>query len=311
MSEVFINRSAELSRERCRELDIDATTRVKNGFTQDPAANDHNPRIIDGSLNEDGQLAFQELTERYCASIHKVVIDNAWLVHNTPAIDKEDLFSEAQFAILHAALRWDSERGQSFFTYSYKKLDNYIRSAIDDTKSTVRIPPNKRTQVRRARSAQWRCYQQTEHMPSREHVASELNIPPVQADELFAIDALTSEMGSLEGGYFTDDRTQRSVFTTYDAQLRPISPETTLSESVEDEAIIRSMQGQIDKVLNSPFLNLGPHERYVVAERLRTRDPQYLSQIGERLGVSAQRVGIIEEKTLAMLRNPVVIDRIT
>lgn len=313
MSSIEFNSSAEeiiASPEYQERLqrDLDLTNRIKAGYTPaDPSMKNPHPRIIDGTLDQDGTEALGELHFAYERLCIKIASKTARRHDKSPSITTEDLAQEALFGIYHSALKWSSEKNISFLTYASPKIKHYLDRYVDDHETAIRIPSGTRDQVRKYGSTIWKIYQTTESIPFRERVASAMGIPPNKVDQIAAWEAETAQMGSIDKGYFSDGRDRHSTFDMGEGKWRSAVPGASEMKAVEDEVMVNAIVDIVQETLRPGEEGLSKQEVDLLRARFFGVDgsgPMTLDESGKIHGISGERVREIEARTLAKLRNP-------
>jgi RNA polymerase sigma-32 factor len=70
----------------------------------------------------------------------------------------------------------------------------------------------------------------------------------------------------------------------------------------EDEAARREISERANRAVRAAVEELDERERMIVKERLMAEDPPTLQELGNRLGVSKERVRQLEERARTKLR---------
>ncbi len=201
-------------------------------------------------------------------------------------VDFLDLIQEGNKALLRAVEKFDPERGLGFTSYATWWIEQALVRAVHAQADSVRRPTHAH-QLRRAyldRERMLRCTRQGE--PSRDEVATALDVPVDRRRQL--------------------DATLASVMSA-DQPVGPSSP-TTLGETLADamqpapseEARVR----ELARVVAHQIASLPPRERHILEWRFGffDDDEQSLEAIGQKLGITRERVRQIEKKALGRLR---------
>jgi RNA polymerase sigma factor (sigma-70 family) len=205
----------------------------------------------------------------------------------TEGLDEADLIQEGIVGLLRALERYDPGRGVPFAAFA----SWWIRQALQDARSDFirpfRLPPKALRQLSRLKSEHQRIYQAEQRTAGVDELAQRTSIDLGQATALAAADARVRSLD--EPADF-----QREVGSLGDLLEDPLS-----AAAYED--VIDAVAGSQLRALLS---RLTERERDVVTARFGfDGDAEKLVEIGERLGVSAERVRQIEERALAKLRH--------
>ena len=207
--------------------------------------------------------------------------------YRTDGLDQADLLQEGVVGLLRALQRFDPERGAPFAAYAGWWIMQSLQEARSDFMRPVRLPPKALRQLSQLKSEHQRIYQGERRSARIGELAARTNIDAEKAEALAAADAharsLDEGIESLEGEV------------------------GTLGDLLEDPLSAAAYEGVIDAVageqLRALLSRLTEREREVVRARFGFDAPaEKLAEVGERLGVSAERVRQIEERALAKLR---------
>jgi RNA polymerase primary sigma factor len=198
----------------------------------------------------------------------------------------EDLIAEGNLGLLRAAEGFEPARGLRFSTYACFWVKQSIRRALINTAKAVRLPQHVVELLAKWRRASARLAEEPGRAPAEEEVAARLGLSPkglrvVRKALRIAAPAVGGPEGSgpgLDG-------------LAGDARARP--PEVRLSG---DEEVGRVL-GLVER--------LGGREATVLRLRfgLGGGEPLTLKAVGERLGLTRERVRQIEAEALAKLRD--------
>ena len=168
----------------------------------------------------------------------------------------------------------------------------WIRRSLQDARSDFirpfRLPPKALRQLSQLKSEHQRIYQAEQRSAGVPELADRTHIDPEQAQALAVADARVRSLDEpIEGGR---------------GEVGP------LGDLLEDPLAAAAYEDVIDAVagrqLRALLSRLTDREREVVQARFGfDGDPERLVEVGERLGVSAERVRQIEERALAKLRH--------
>jgi RNA polymerase sigma factor (sigma-70 family) len=207
--------------------------------------------------------------------------------YRTDGLDQTDLVQEGVVGLLRALERFDPERGVPFRAFAIWWIREGLQSARSDFVRPFRLPPKALRQLSRLKSEHQRIYQAEQRSANLVELADRTNIGLDQATALAAADAHVRSLD--EPADAGDD-----VGSLGDLLADPLS-------AAAYEEVIDAVAGEQLRALLS---RLTEREREVVGARFGFEGPpEKLVEIGERLGVSAERVRQIEERALAKLRH--------
>jgi RNA polymerase sigma factor (sigma-70 family) len=208
--------------------------------------------------------------------------------YRTEGLEQADLLQEGIVGLLRALQRFDPTRGVPFAAYATWWIRQSLQEARSDFMRTMRLPPKALRQLSQLKSEHQRIYQGERRSANIGELADRTNIELEQAEALLSADARSRSL---------DDPIE-----TTEGELG------TLGDLLEDPLSAAAYEDVVDAVageqLRALLSRLTDRERQVVQARFGFDvQPEKLSEVGERLGVSAERVRQIEERALAKLRH--------
>jgi len=200
-----------------------------------------------------------------------------------------DLINEGNLGLLKAARRFDEARGYRFISYAVWWIRQAIMQALLDTSRTVRLPQNQTAlliKINRTRAAL-----QSEGVPNPDagQIAQRLEVDEKDVQHALASDRV--EMGFDDYG---SDGSERP--------LRDTLPDENAA-APDAEVLMRGLRDDVRRTLSV----LTPREAQVVIQYfgLSFEDAQTLQTIGERMGLTRERIRQIKERALAKMRGSV------
>jgi RNA polymerase sigma factor (sigma-70 family) len=208
--------------------------------------------------------------------------------YRTEGLEQADLLQEGIVGLLRALQRFDPERGVPFAAFATWWIRQSLQEARSDFMRPLRLPPKALRQLSQLKSEHQRIYEDERRSALVGELAERTNIELEQAEALMVADAR--------------ERSLDEPIGSMDAELG------TLGDLLEDPLSAAAYEDVVDAVageqLRALLSRLTDREREVVRARFGFDAPaEKLSEVGERLGLSAERVRQIEERALAKLRS--------
>ena len=200
-----------------------------------------------------------------------------------------DLINEGNLGLLKAARRFDEARGYRFISYAVWWIRQAIMQALLDKSRTVRLPQNQTAlliKIHRTKAAL-----QSEGIPNpvAAQIAQRLEVDEGDVNHALASDRV--EMGLDDFGADGDERPLRDTIAD-DSQLPP-----------DYDVLMRGLREDVRRALSV----LTPREARVIIQYfgLSFEDAQTLQTIGQRLGLTRERIRQIKERALGKMRGTV------
>ncbi len=234
-------------------------------------------------LLADGQEARESLIKANTRLV--VSIAKRFVGHGIPFLD---LIQEGNLGLIKAVEKFDLHRGFRFSTYATWWIKQSITRAIADQGRTIRVPVHMVDRIRQVYKAERNLEQTLGRQPTVEEIANRLNLPV------------------------------RKVQWTMKVAWQPLSLESPVGENedaelgqfIEDDVSLTPMQSAYQSMLRSKLAEvmeeLSPRESQVLRWRFGLYDGhEYtLEEVGQKFGLTRERIRQIEGKALRSLRHP-------
>ena len=196
-----------------------------------------------------------------------------------------DLIQEGNLGLMRAVDKFEPRRGVKFGTYAHWWIRQAISRALSEQHRTIRLPSHVIERQSKLRAAAARFWQSQGHAPSPQALSAALGWSPQAVAELLlaAQPLVPLQQPSTDDGTALQDILE-------DTQTPP------------PEALVAA--AQVRRGVDAGLSALTPREALIVRRRygLDADEPQSLQDIGDRLGISRERVRQLEQQAIAKLR---------
>lgn len=288
------------------ERDFILTQRIQNGYTPaEPTDDNPRPRIIDGTLNSDAQEALSCVWTQYEPSVSSIARKKASKNWRKPTISYDDLLQEGFFGVYQASLTWNPSKNITFLTMVNKHAMNYMNMLISTRSTTIRTPIHLAQTLSRLDGINWGIYQERGRQPRKSELAEITGMSTTKIGRLLVAHSMTREMGSLDRGFFEDERDGHSLGgRTLDSKMHPISPSATEAQGTETEALAEHTEEFVlDEIFGEGSKKYGVTEREKEVLRLRYIVGMSFEEVGRHFGVTRERIRQIEIKAKDKIRD--------
>ena len=232
-------------------------------------------------IRKGDQKALEKLTRanlRFVVSVAKQ--------YQNQGLSLPDLINEGNLGLIKAAEKFDETRGFKFISYAVWWIRQSILQALAEQSRIVRLPLNQVGSLNKINKAYARFEQEHERRPSPEELAEQLDLPAEKIADTLRVSGrhISVDAPFVEG----EDNSLLDVLVNDDS---PVADKTLMNESLSTEveralATLTERERDIIKL----FFGIGCQE-------------MTLEEIGEKFGLTRERVRQIKEKAIRRLRH--------
>lgn len=243
------------------------------------------------SMEEEVELAQRikkgdrEALERLTRANLRFVVSVAKQYQNQ-GLSLSDLINEGNMGLIKAAERFDETRGFKFISYAVWWIRQNILQAIAEQSRLVRLPLNQTGSANKINRVLSKFEQENERRPSIDEIQEHLDMPLEKIDEALLVHS--SREVSVDAPFSeADESSLLDVLVNEDAP------------TADNQLVRESLKTEIEKVLKT----LNERERCIIEAFYGINQPELtLDEIGEKHGLTRERVRQIKEKAIRRLR---------
>jgi RNA polymerase primary sigma factor len=232
---------------------------------------------------QDGILAREHLIKANTRLV--VSIAKKYMGRGVPFLD---LIQEGNLGLMKAVTKFEYQRGFRFSTYATWWIRQTITRSIADQGRTIRIPVHMTDRIRLLYKAAHRLEQRLGRPATPEELALELEVDCNKVQWMLQVSRIPI---SLESPVGEEDDSEFGMFVE---DIETPSPSQT--------ALDNMLRERVEEVLST----LSPREARILRLRfgLENGHPYTLEEVGQKFGLTRERIRQIEGKALRRLRHP-------
>jgi RNA polymerase primary sigma factor len=235
------------------------------------------------AIARDGLAAREHLVQANSRLV--VSVAKKYMGRGVPFID---LIQEGNIGLIRAAKKFDYTMGNKFSTYATWWIRQAVTRAIADQSRTIRIPVHMGDQINKLLRTTHRLTQELGRDPSPEEMADALDLAPEKVENMLQV---ARRPLSLELPIDEEGDSELGDFIENDEAAAPAEVVST--------SILRDL-------LQDVLEELPPREVRILQMRYGLVDGKTytLEEVGQKLGVTRERIRQIEVQALGRLRHP-------
>ena len=196
-----------------------------------------------------------------------------------------DLINEGNLGLLKAAERFDETRGFKFISYAVWWIRQSILQAISEQSRIVRLPLNQVGSLNKINREISKFEQENERRPSLHEIADKIDLPQDKIDEAMSVNGHHVSVDAP----FSDGEDSSLLDVLVNDEI-PTTDNSLVNESLQSE-------------IQAALTILNDRERKVVEASYGLNQQELtLEEIGEKFGLSRERVRQIKEKAIHKLQ---------
>ena len=226
-------------------------------------------------------IALEKLTKanlRFVVSVAKQ--------YQNQGLSLPDLINEGNLGLIKAAEKFDETRGFKFISYAVWWIRQSILQAIAEQSRIVRLPLNKFGSENKINRMLNKFKQENERYPSIEEIADKIDLPEDKIADAMKVNGrhVSVDAPFIDG----EDNSLLDVLPNNDATM------------ADNQLVQESLRDEISRALKT----LNERERSIVEAFFGINQSEMtLEEIGDKYGLTRERVRQIKEKAIRRLRH--------
>jgi RNA polymerase primary sigma factor len=234
------------------------------------------------AIIRDGEAAREHIIKANTRLV--VSIAKRYIGHGVPFLD---LIQEGNLGLMKAVEKYDYTRGFRFSTYATWWIRQSISRAIADQARTIRLPVHMSDRIRQIYKASRQLEQKLGRPPSPEEIGDSIGMSAQKVQWVLKVSWLPL---SLESRVGDDEDTELGMFIPDDGPT-PLQ---------------HAYQNMLREKINEVLATLSPREARIIRLRFGLEDgiAYTLEEVGQKFGLTRERIRQIENRALRRLRHP-------
>lgn len=269
------------------EQEVELATRIERGEKA-------REKLAEGVDNEKEVSRLSYFVQDGLAATEHMLTANTRLVvsvtkkYQGRGLEFGDLIQEGEIGLIRALKKFEYQRGHKFSTYATWWIKQAVSRAVKDQGRTIRIPILLGDTISRINRTEFLLTQELGRTPTLDELSQAVKIP---TENLADIKRVSQKPISLD--LYIDEDEERELI-----------------QRIEDSTAIRP-EDNAERILMYQKIRdrigiLNPKEQEVIGYRFGFTDgvDYTLEEVGQKMGITRERVRQIEDKALRKLRKP-------
>ncbi len=200
-----------------------------------------------------------------------------------------DLIQEGNLGLMKAVEKYEYQRGFRFSTYATWWIRQTITRAIADQGRTIRVPVHMVDRIRQLYRTTHEMEQKLGRIPTTDELAEEIGVNTTKVEWMMRVSWLPLSLESP----INDDEEDSELGMFVEDQVTPTPIQSTYANLLREK---------VEEVLDT----LPPREARILRLRfgLENGRAYTLEEVGQKFGLTRERIRQIESKALRRLRHP-------
>ena len=233
-------------------------------------------------IKKGDRIALEKLTRanlRFVVSVAKQ--------YQNQGLSLPDLINEGNLGLIKAAEKFDETRGFKFISYAVWWIRQSILQAIAEQSRIVRLPLNQVGSLNKVNQESNRFEQENQRRPSVEELAQRTGIDEEKISQSMAA---SGHHVSIDAPFGEDDDNSM-------VDVMASGEDSRTDKHVDHESMAMELRQVLDKVLKD-------REKQIVCACFGIGETEKgLEEIGDKMGLTRERVRQIREKSITKLRD--------